>query len=103
MRPAPRWRPPSQEGQSIPTTGTPLLDALLNQPVDLRIGSDVYCADSKAGKVERVVISPRRLTVTHLIVGRGTLPGYFDIALRDFGLALGALALARLATAFDRV
>jgi hypothetical protein len=24
------------------------------------------------------------------------IPGYFDVALRDFGLALGALALARL-------
>ena len=29
------------------------------------------------------------------------LPGYFDIALRDLGLALGALALARLATHFS--
>jgi hypothetical protein len=27
---------------------------------------------------------------------------YYDIALRDFGLLIGALALARLATAFDR-
>ncbi|MGH9230210.1 MAG: hypothetical protein ACRD07_16065 [Acidimicrobiales bacterium] len=27
---------------------------------------------------------------------------HYDIALRDFGLLLGALALARLATAFDR-
>jgi hypothetical protein len=26
---------------------------------------------------------------------------FYDIALRDFGLLLGALALARLATAFD--
>lgn len=26
------------------------------------------------------------------------VPGYYDIALRDFGLSLGALALARLAT-----
>jgi hypothetical protein len=24
------------------------------------------------------------------------IPGYFDVALRDFGLSLGALALARL-------
>lgn len=30
------------------------------------------------------------------------IPGYFDIALRDFGLSLGALALARLATAEAR-
>lgn len=28
--------------------------------------------------------------------------GYYDIALRDLGLSLGALALARLAAAFDR-
>ena len=28
------------------------------------------------------------------------IPGFYDVALRDFGLMLGALALARLATAF---
>jgi len=30
------------------------------------------------------------------------IPGYFDIALRDFGLALAAFALARLSSNFDR-
>jgi hypothetical protein len=30
------------------------------------------------------------------------IPGYFDVALRDFGLALGALALARLSQEYDR-
>jgi len=30
------------------------------------------------------------------------IPGYFDVALRDFGLALGALALARLSQGVDR-
>jgi hypothetical protein len=30
------------------------------------------------------------------------IPGYFDIALRDFGLLLGAVALGRLAQEFDR-
>ena len=30
------------------------------------------------------------------------IPGYFDIALRDFGLFLGALALARLSQQFAR-
>jgi len=30
------------------------------------------------------------------------VPGYYDIALRDFGLSLGALALARLSQEFDR-
>lgn len=29
------------------------------------------------------------------------VPGFYDIALRDFGLLLGALTLARLATVFD--
>ena len=28
------------------------------------------------------------------------VPGYFDVALRDFGLSLGALALGRLAAAY---
>ena len=30
------------------------------------------------------------------------IPGYFDVALRDFGLLLGALALARLSQQFSR-
>lgn len=30
-----------------------------------------------------------------------TYPGWYDVALRDFGLMLGALALARLSTLFD--
>jgi hypothetical protein len=30
------------------------------------------------------------------------LPGYFDVALRDFGLSLGALALARLSQQYAR-
>jgi hypothetical protein len=30
------------------------------------------------------------------------IPGYFDVGLRDFGLSLGALALARLATQFEK-
>jgi len=37
-----------------------------------------------------------------IIVNLLTYPGYYDIALRDFGLMIGALALARLASQFDR-
>ena len=38
-----------------------------------------------------------------LIIGNLLMiPGHFDIALRDFGLSLGALALARLSQEFDR-
>jgi uncharacterized membrane protein YphA (DoxX/SURF4 family) len=36
-----------------------------------------------------------------IIVNLLTYPGYYDIALRDFGLMLGALTLARLAAKFD--
>jgi len=32
-----------------------------------------------------------------IIVNLLTIPAYFDVALRDFGLSLGALALAQLA------
>ena len=36
-----------------------------------------------------------------IVVNLLMIPGYYDIALRDFGLALGALALARLSQKFD--
>ncbi len=36
--------------------------------------------------------------IINLLLG----PGFYDIALRDFGLSLGALALARLSQEFDR-
>lgn len=36
-----------------------------------------------------------------IIVNLLIYPGYFDIALRDFGLALGALALGRLSQEFS--
>ena len=36
-----------------------------------------------------------------IIVNLLTHSGYYDIALRDFGLLIGALALARLATKYD--
>jgi hypothetical protein len=38
--------------------------------------------------------------LTGIIVNLLLIPGYYDVALRDFGLLLAALTLARLATAF---
>ena len=35
-----------------------------------------------------------------IIVNLLLIPGFYDVALRDFGLLVAALALARLATAF---
>ena len=40
---------------------------------ELRIGSRVVCRDGEAGRLERVVFSPRRDLVTHLVVHRGLL------------------------------
>lgn len=37
-----------------------------------------------------------------IIINLLLIPGYFDIALRDLGLALGALALGRLSETFGR-
>jgi uncharacterized membrane protein YphA (DoxX/SURF4 family) len=37
-----------------------------------------------------------------IIVNLLLIPGYYDIALRDFGLSLGAMALALLARRFER-
>jgi hypothetical protein len=39
--------------------------------------------------------------LTLIIVNLLMIPGYFDVALRDLGLALGALALGRLSSAYD--
>ena len=37
-----------------------------------------------------------------IIVNLLLIPGYYDVALRDLGLCLAALALARLSAAYDR-
>ena len=37
-----------------------------------------------------------------IIVNLLLIPGYFDVALRDLGLMLGALALGRLSAAYDK-
>jgi hypothetical protein len=36
-----------------------------------------------------------------IIVNLLMIPGYYDVALRDLGLSLGALALGRLSSTFD--
>jgi hypothetical protein len=40
--------------------------------------------------------------LTLIIINLLLIPGYFDVALRDFGLLLAALALARLSQQFSR-
>ena len=41
------------------------------------------------------------LWLAGIIVNLVTYPGFYDIALRDFGLLLGALTLGRLASVYD--
>ena len=41
------------------------------------------------------------LWLAGIVVNLLLIPGFYDIALRDFGLALGALALARLSQEFN--
>ena len=36
-----------------------------------------------------------------IILNLLTVPGFYDVALRDFGLLLGALTLVRLALSYD--
>lgn len=54
-----------------------------------------------------VAIKPRyaayvvALWLAGIIVNLLTYPGFYDIALRDFGLLLGALTLGRLASVYD--
>lgn len=54
-----------------------------------------------------VALAPRvggyvvALWLAGIIVNLLLIPGFYDVALRDFGLLLAALALARLATARD--
>lgn len=54
-----------------------------------------------------VAIKPRyaayvvALWLAGIIVNLATYPGFYDVALRDFGLLLGALTLARLAAVYD--
>jgi len=56
-----------------------------------------------------VAVAPRiggwivGLWLCGIIVNLLMIPGYFDIALRDFGLALGAFALARLSVSYSAV
>jgi hypothetical protein len=54
-----------------------------------------------------VAIKPRyaayvvALWLGGIIVNLLSYPGFYDVALRDFGLLLGALTLARLASIYD--
>ncbi len=61
-------------------------------------GSDVHYYDH--GRIGAYVVAA---WLAGIIVNLLILGDYYDVALRDFGLMLGALALARLARRYDPV
>jgi hypothetical protein len=68
-------------------------------------GDDPFSQRSRTGAP---AISPSSVSATRkvawllgIIVNLLLVPGYYDVALRDLGLALAALALARLSPAFS--
>src|SRR4051812_37465716 len=76
-------------------------------PVMPRLGLSAHTFMLGVGVIEMaagviVAVAPRiggwivGLWLLGIILNLLTIPGYFDIALRDFGLALGSFALARL-------
>lgn len=78
--------------------------------IDHLVPGDASTAMHLVGVVEilagiLVAVAPRigahvvALWLAGIIVNLLTLPGFYDIALRDFGLLIGALALGRLAQA----
>ena len=62
----------------------------------------VSCAIAKVASEQTVATAMRDAALNAFIFNLLTGPGYYDVALRDFGLMLGALTLTRLAWAYDR-
>ena len=88
-------------------------DAYVSPAYASIVGGDVTGMMHAVGVVEiiaglLVLVKPRVGGVVvffwlwGIIINLLLIPGYFDIALRDFGLSLGALALSRLAVDFGR-
>jgi hypothetical protein len=77
---------------------SPMVSQMINPNLFMNI---VGVIEVSAGLL--VIIQPRiagyviALWLWCIIINLLTIPGFFDIALRDFGLSLGALALANLA------
>jgi hypothetical protein len=83
----------------------PFVDNLLNgygQQFMLVVGVIEIIAGLGVAYKPRIFAYVVALWLLAIICNLLLIPGYFDVALRDFGLALAALALARLSQVFDR-
>jgi len=88
-------------------------DQYLAPSVNRMLGGNGHVFMQAAGVIEIVAgigvfIKPKifgyvvGLWLLGIIVNLLLIPGYFDVALRDLGLSLGAFALARLSAVYDR-
>jgi hypothetical protein len=87
-------------------------DKYLAPPVNALVGGHGHTLMLAVGVIEilagiGVALRPRIFSYVvavwlwGIIVNLLLVPGYFDVALRDLGLSLAALALARLSTRYD--
>jgi hypothetical protein len=87
-------------------------DQYLAPSVNRLLGGHGHVFMLAAGAIEivaglGVAVRPRIFSyvvaawLTGIMVNLLLIPGYYDVALRDLGLALGALALGRLSMEFD--
>ena len=88
-------------------------DQYLAPTVNNMLGGNGHLFMQAAGVIEiiagiGILLKPKifgyvvGLWLLGIIVNLLMIPGYFDVALRDLGLALGAFALARLSAVYDR-
>jgi len=88
-------------------------DKYLAPSVNNMLGGNGHLFMQAAGVIEiiagiGILLKPKifgyvvGLWLLGIIVNLLMIPGYFDVALRDLGLALGAFALARLSAVYDR-
>ena len=88
-------------------------DKYLAPTVNNLLGGNGHLFMQAAGVIEiiagiGVLLKPKifgyvvGLWLLGIIVNLLMIPGYYDVALRDLGLALGAFALARLSSVYDR-
>jgi hypothetical protein len=88
-------------------------DKYLAPTVNNMLGGNGHLFMQAAGVIEiiagiGILLKPKifgyvvGLWLLGIIVNLLMIPGYYDVALRDLGLALGAFALARLSSVYDR-
>ncbi len=90
------------DGYLSPRLARLLPTAISGHAFMLAIGVIEIIAAALVALVPRIGAWIVGLWLCAIIINLLSIPAYYDIALRDLGLALGAFAFARLAAEFDR-